>query len=399
METLKLIRHHININPMKPMVAPLVFMVFVWSIFVQSGYCQNNVSTDSVKQILDDYKKSTDRESRQGIRKRLLKIKPTNNDDIARMKKIFMDKDWNEDLYHVAMNLVPEIDNPQLANKLIPVLSDEADFMKKVGKGDSQIMSEKRSGYRLRNAELIVRVLGKVKSKEALPILKEYLNFPSMQYAVSEALGEIGDKSMSEEIREKAYRGEVINYAGLGLEEAKRVVRDLDDNSNKDIWGKMSKQLLYVKDPGVKSELKKIFSHGDAPVRLRASMAFARLADDGDTVTVLEMAENPDWNIRVAAIDMMKKLHAKEFEDVLISLLSNDSHRVVRLSAAKAIGYKKVSKAVPHLEKALDDKEVMVRSEAYVALYALTGKKYPYEGRNPLTERKAEHEKDHPSFY
>lgn len=384
---------------MKTIRKCLCFLGLISSFCVQYGYCQNDTSTDSVRQILDDYKKATDRKSRQDIGKRLHGIKPMRSDEIAQMRKIFADKDWNEELYSVAMHLVTKIDNPQLASGLIPVLSDEKNFIKKLGKGDLQKPSDKRTLYRLTNTEWIIRTLGKLKSKEAVPILKEYLNFYSMQYAASEALGEIGDKSMSEEIREKAYRGEPANYAGMGLDEAKRVVRDLDDNNYKGRWVKISDQLLYMKDPGIKPELKKLFSHDDHFVRTRASMAFARLANDGDTISVLEMTKNPDWNVRVDAIDMMKKLRAKEFEDVLIDLLNNDSHRVVRLSAAKAIGYKKVAKAVPHLEKALNDKEIMVREEVYIALYVLTGKKYPCEGKTPLTERRADHEKEHPSFY
>ncbi|MBU2574634.1 MAG: HEAT repeat domain-containing protein [Elusimicrobia bacterium] len=365
----------------------------------QYAYSQDNEAKPSIKQLSGEYRKTNDKELRKNIRKRFKEIKPTTNDDVLQLRKIFADKDWDEEWYSIAMNLVPKIDNPQLANGLIPVLSDEKNFIKKVGKGDPQNPSDKRTLYRLTNTEWIIRVLGKLKNKDAVPILKEYLNFYSMQYAASEALGEIGDKSMSEEIREKAYRGEPVNYSGLGLDEAKRVVRDLDDNNNKDKWVKISKQLLHMKDPRIKPELKKLFSHDNHFVRVWASMAFARLADSSDVMSTIEMSKNPEWNVRVAAIDMMKKLRAKEFEDVLINLLNNDSHRVVRLSAAKAIGYKKVTTAVPHLEKALKDKEIMVREEVYIALYVLTGKKYPCEGKTPLTERRAEHEKQHPSFY
>jgi HEAT repeat protein len=359
---------------------------------------QNGKPAVSIKQTLEEYKSTNDKKLRKDIRSRLEKLTPSTNDDVARLRTVFDDKEFDEGMYSSALKVLPKIENPQLSDSLLPMLNDDKSFVGKVNKGDPSILSEKKNMYRLKKTEYLIKTLGKLKSKAAVPLLKEYLNFPNMQYAVSEALGAIGDKSMDNEIREKAYRGEQINYAGMGAEEAKQVAKDLGDSANKPKWMNMAKQLALVKEPSAKPELKKLFSHDDGFVRLQAAMAFSRMADDTDAATVLEMTKNSDWNIRATAIDAIKKTKSKQYDDVLISLL-DDSDYLVRLYAAKALGYKKIIKAIPNLEKSLTDKDLKVREEAYIALYTLTGKKYSYEGKTPLVERRAERQKDHPSFY
>ena len=105
--------------------------------------------------------------------------------------------------------------------------------MKKISRGDLSGKSEREAKYRVKNVEFIIKKLGELKSQRAVPILQEYLKVKGLQYAASEALGKIRDKSASEEMRERAYRGEEINYGGLGLDEAVKVMQDLEDKGKK----------------------------------------------------------------------------------------------------------------------------------------------------------------------
>ncbi len=271
-------------------------------------------------------------------------------------------------------------------------------FISKLNQNDLSGKTEREAKYRFVNIERVIRKLGNLKNKEAVPVLKEYLTLNNMQYAASEALGKIGDKSMSEQIREKAYKGEEVNYGGMGMDEAKNVIQDLGDKSKKDKWPKIAKQIVLIKNPEAKPYLKKLFSHEQSYVRGEAATRFSVMVDTSDVNDVLEMAKNPDWAVRCSAIDAMKRLKGYDFNKVLLGLLE-DKETIVRLYAAKAVGYKKISAAVPRLEETLKDKDIRVRQESYISLYILTGKKYDFAGKTTLAERRAELEKEHPSFY
>ena len=73
------------------------------------------------------------------------------------------------------------------------------------------------------------------------------------------------------------------------------------------------------------------------------------------------MAKNKDEYVRFSSIDAMKKINDPKFITVLFDLLINDKIYIVRSNAAKALGYKKITSAVPYLDKALNDKEFEVR--------------------------------------
>ena len=127
-------------------------------------------------------------------------------------------------------------------------------------------------------------------------------------------------------------------------------------------------------------------------------MAFSNLVDADDVNTIIEMSQNSDWTVRSFAIDSMERLPGNSFDDLLINILQNDPHSTLRSGAARAIGYKQIKKAVPFLENALKDKDLYVRQNAFIALYILTDKKYNFDGKTSVIEKKAEREKQNPSF-
>jgi len=353
---------------------------------------------EPVKSLVDKYHQAGDDNKRIEVIKKFIKTEPKTQEDVDNLRKVFLRKDWDENLFVGSSESMKKIKDPSLDAILIEILKDEKSFVDKASRKDHGNKSEKEVNYRLRNVETIIHKLGEFKSQNAVPVLKEYLSIQGAAYWASQALAKIGDTSASEQIREKAYKGEDVNYGGQGSEEALAVVRDLEDKNKKDQWPKIAKQIIHIKDKKAKPQLKKLFNHDKTYVRWEAAAKFRALADESDVSTIIEMAKNQDHIVRSEAIDAMKKLKNIEFEDELMALL-NDGDTFVRTMAAKALGYRRIAKAVPYLEKTINDRELRVREESYIALYILTGKKYEYKGKTVSIEREAERQKAHPSFY
>lgn len=373
--------------------------ILVLIFIILMGISSQAQNKFSVKELSDQYSKATEKTDRHKILKELSKTEPVILEDVTQVRQIISNKEWDEDLFVAAADSIRRIKNAGLDVELIEILKDEKIFIEKISRGDLSGKSEREAKYRVKNVEFIIKKLGELKSQRAVPILQEYLKVKGLQYAASEALGKIRDKSASEEMRERAYRGEEINYGGLGLDEAVKVMQDLEDKGKKDKWPKIAKQIILIKDPKAKPYLKKLFSHEKYYVRQQSATAFGLLANENDVSDVLEMAKNKDEYVRFSSIDAMKKINDPKFITVLFDLLINDKIYIVRSNAAKALGYKKITSAVPYLDKALNDKEFEVRREAFIALYILTGKKYDFKGWDSATDQQAENQKKNPTFY
>jgi HEAT repeat protein len=356
-----------------------------------------NRGKDSIERTFTRYHQTTRDIERKEILRGLQLRSPETAADLQAVRVVVKDKNWDENLFGAATYMATKVKKPELAPQLVEILQDEKTFIQKLNQNDLSGKTEQEGRYRFTNVEHIIKKLGELKSREAVPVLKEYLEFKNMQYAASEALGKIGDKSMSEEIREKAYKGEEVNYGGMGLDEANKVAQDLDDKSKKDKWPKIAKQIILIKNPDAKPQLKKLFNHEQDYVRGEAAAAFSAMAEEKDKDDILEMAKNPDWAVRCSAIDAMKHL-ADSFHQILVNLLKDPEH-IVRLYAAKALGYKNDKEAIPFLEIALKDENLRVRQEAFIALYLIADKKNDFIGRTPAIDRQAEIQKRHPTFH
>lgn len=380
----------------KRKIISVVILGLVFFLISMNAQAQNKFS---VKELSDQYLKATEKTDRHKILKELSKTEPSTFEDVNRLRQIISKKEWDEDLFAAAADSIRRIKNAGLDGELIEILKDEKKIIEKISRGDLFGKSEREAKYRVKNVEFIIKKLGELRSQKAVTILKEYLNIKGMQYAASEALGKIGDKSASEEIRERAYKGEEINYGGLGLDEAKKVIQDLEDKSKTDKWPKIAKQIISIKDPKAKPYLKRLFNHEKDYVREESATAFIKLVDENDIEDIVHMSKNSNEGVRFSSIDAMKKINDPKFITVLFDLLINDKIYIVRSNAAKALGYKKITSAVPYLEKTLNDKEFEVRREAFIALYILTGKKYDFKGRDSATDQQAENQKKNPTFY
>jgi HEAT repeat protein len=376
-------------------IAMTMMMVIISVLLAHAAQAKDEVS---IKEVHGRYKQTTDQAKRKEVLIEMSKTEPKTADDVNELRAIFSKKDYDEHLFEAAIESLKKVNDPKLDSVLIDILKDEKPFVDKADKKDFAGKSDGEVNRRSMNIMFIIGKLGGLKSKNAVPVLKEYLGSPNFQYYASQALAMIGDTSASDQIREKAYKGDDINYAGQGSDEALTVVRDLEDKTKKDQWPKIAKQIIHIHDPKTKPYLKRLFNHEKSYVRWEAAGKFRAMVDENDVPTILEMTKNKDEIIRAEAINAMQNLKNMEFGDELIALL-NDPDDNVRRHAAKALGYKKITRAVPYLEKTLKDSEIRVREESFIALYILTGKMYEYQGRTEIMEWAAEQQRKSPTFY
>jgi hypothetical protein len=387
-------------------------VVSVW-MFLLVGQAFG-ASGKTVAQLLDQYGQAQTDSERISALETLSKTEPQTKEDANSLKAVLSQAKWNENLFLAAMKSVRKVKDSGLDGVLIDILKGDKDFLGKAVGGNPQGRSEQELKLRMLNAEFTIRKLGELKSSAAVPVLKEYLQIKGLNYAASEALAKIGGTDASEQIKEKAYKGEDVNYGGQGLQEALTIVSDLEDKSKKDQWPNIAKQIIHIRNPEAKESVKRLLNHEARYVRWEAAGKLRALADENDIPTIIEMTKNNDEIIRAESIHAMKKLKNVEFGDELIALL-NDSADNVRRNAAKAIGYKKIARAVPNLEKAIQDSEsrvsgakvgknvqqdeLAVREECFIALYVLTDKKYDFKGKTARVESRAEKQKKSPSFF
>ena len=239
-------------------------LMMILSAIVTCGIMGKSVHADDyepVKSLVDKYNLAGDDNKRKETAKKLSNEEPKTQEDADNIRKVFQRKDWDEYLFAGSAESLKKIKDPSLDKTLIEILKDEKSFVDKASRRDSGGKSEKEVNYRLRNVESIIHKLGELKSQNAVPILKEYLSIQGAAYWASQALAKIGDKSASEDIRQKAYKGEEINYGGQGLDEAINVVKDLEDKTKKDQWPAD----LETIDPNKRSESETVFKEAIWP--------------------------------------------------------------------------------------------------------------------------------------
>ena len=393
------------------------YIVLIFLLVIAARSAGNSSEMDlgkdsQVQILLNQFRTATDSAEQRTIATQLSRIEPKTISDGIAVRDALKKQPFDLQLYEIASHLIGHLKNKMYENVVIEILKDEKSYW---SKADVDTLSSVRDAEFLQRHKTVLfaaNMLGMMKSQKAVPLLKEYLNFKGLEYYASNALAQIGNNSASAEVLEKVYRGEDVNYAGQGTEEAFTIVRDLEDESKKDKWPKIAKQIIHIREPKAKPHLKRLFNHERSYVRWESAGKFSQLVDENDVPSILEMTRNKDAVVRAEGINAMQRLKNVEFGDELIALL-NDPDYNVRRHAAKALGYKKISRAVPYLEKAIKDSELRaekpiggngradeldVREEAYIALYILTGNKYDFKGKSAEIERRAEKQKRSPTF-
>lgn len=365
-------------------------------MFVIAVVHSASVEKRTIESVIKQLQVEKDNNKKKILREELRAGELPTRQDMIYIRSILKNEKHDSDVVAWAMESLKYLKKSEFAVDIAGMVDDEEEFIKKVDSTHNE--SDKEGARRAMNTVLLIRKLGELKDTSTVPTIKKMLKYKYTQYYASESLAAMGDNSASNEIKTLMEQGADINYGGLGLDEAKEVIQDLLDVGKKDKWPKLARQINEIKDPGAKPYLKKLFNHENSYIKTGAAATYSMLVGKSDKGDIIAMAKNTDASIRCSAIDAMKKIRDDDFAEVLIALLK-DPEYLVRLYAAKAIGYKKITKAIPYLEKVLNDENLRVRQESFIALYILTGKKYAFIGRDLSIEQQAEIQKKAPSFY
>ncbi|MBP7654636.1 HEAT repeat domain-containing protein [Candidatus Dependentiae bacterium] len=378
-------------------------ILVIYSLLAQNKKDTLNGRTDKkIKSLLQKiYVKDKEDIERYKLIKELSELTVNDASDLAEMREnIFLKRGekCDVDLLEAAIKSISTISDSECDKVLIELLENEIENIKQGDNVNNKYFWTVENKKRYRCLIIIMDKLGKFKSKKAIPILKEYLNVESLKRNASDALIEIDEIGQKTELKNRAYKGENINYGGLGIEETKSLVDKIKHHKNKKEYKNLSKQLHNIKNPKAKQYIKELLNHDDEKIRESAAMAFIRITDAITKEDIVELTNNNDKYVRIQAITAIKKLcenykakHIKmnyTFTDELVKLL-NDKESIVRLTSAHAMGFLKFKEFIPFLEKALSDKSILVREEAYYSLSVLSDIEYDFNGKEERHKQNA----------
>lgn len=289
--------------------------------------------------------------------------------------------------------------------KFVKAIMKECDRQAQKVKGDKDIdwkalPADQRQEkiVSLLNTHAIVAVLGNLKNKDALPLLKKYIT-PEydgvLSYEASQAIGKIApdDPAVFNELWSKN-DVKSISYNAYGKSLLKEVAQKMQDpkmaktEKNK-LLSKANVSLLSGKDPEEKKLIKDIvLNHPDRWLREDAGIAMlhalSNKRDPEDLEFVLNWTKNPKDPASGWAMYYMRDSFSPKFTPRLIKYLKESDYGSTRANAAEALGQNQIKEAVPYLEEALMDNDSGVRGSALMALVNILGKdyrpKYAYPG-------------------
>lgn len=199
--------------------------------------------------------------------------------------------------------------------------------------------------------EFAVGLLGKLKSKKAVPVLKKLgkeLTF-KRRYVVFSAFGEIQDETAVDD---------VIAALSDPLEDVRKYA---------------SRALIKLGPKAIQKMMEK-FPQSDDAVKGYLTRAFGELRNGQPEELLLKEVYGIN---KLDVIWALGKVGKEKSLPVLINLTRSPDYKV-RIQACQALGDLNLKEAIPALKTALNDKEVLVREWAARSLELLTGERTLY---------------------
>ncbi len=199
--------------------------------------------------------------------------------------------------------------------------------------------------------EFAVGLLGKLKSKNAIPILKELAkdkNF-KRRYVVFSAFGEIQDETVAD------------------------VVIDALSDPVEDVRKYAARALIKLGPKAIPRMMERM-PQSDDNVKGYLIRAFGELRNNEPEELLLKEIEGVN---KLDVIWALGKLGKEKSLPVLVNLTKSPDYRV-RVQSCQALGDLNLKEAIPALKLALNDKEVLVREWAARSLEVLTGERTYY---------------------
>ncbi len=199
--------------------------------------------------------------------------------------------------------------------------------------------------------EFVIGLLGKLKSKNAVPILKVIAkdrNF-KRRYVVFSAFGEIQDETVV---------SDVIEALSDPLEDVRKYA---------------ARALIKLGPKAIPVMIEK-FPQADTSVKGYLIRAFGELRNNQPEDLLLKEIDGEN---RLDVIWALGKLGKEKSLPILIELTKSSDYKV-RLQACQALGDLNLKEGIPALRVALNDREVLVREWAARSLELLTGERTLY---------------------
>lgn len=199
--------------------------------------------------------------------------------------------------------------------------------------------------------EFAIGLLGKFKSKKAIPILTEFAKDRTFKrrYVVFSAFGEIQDESVVDT---------VISALSDPLEDVR----------------KYASRALIKLGPKAIPKMMEYFPSANDDVKGYLIRAFGELRSNEPEELLLKELDGKN---KLDVIWALGKLGKEKSFPVLAKLTKSPDYQI-RIRACQALGDLNLKEAVPILKVALNDKEVLVREWAARSLELLTGERTLY---------------------
>jgi HEAT repeat protein len=190
----------------------------------------------------------------------------------------------------------------------------------------------------------------------------------NVRFAAAFALGEMGNESICPALMKLLYdENSRVRQAGiwalgkLGYKEAvpsliKMLKTEKDHNVRCEIvtrLGKLDKE--HVVRPLIEAKA----LDEDQNVKMLAEWTLNRIPPQHKIHVLMPMAKDPDSKLRSQVLLEIGKVGDKKYFQLLIDSLKDDSSSLARASAAAGLGFMGLRKAIPFLEKSLDDEPIV----------------------------------------
>jgi len=262
---------------------------------------------------------------------------------------------WDENEFNLSketsLEILKEIKNPQIIQKLIQLLKDK----------ERDVRGS--AAY----------VLGQIQAKEAVPQLLELLKDKERDVRVSaaSALGQIQAKEAVPQLMEllkdedSLVRGSAAS--ALGQIQAKEEIPQLMELLKDKKWDVREGAAFALGEMQAKEavpQLLELLKDKDSKVRGRAVIALGQMQAKEAVPSLIELLKDKEsYAVRGSAAGTLGQIQAKEAAPQLLELL-RDEYSYVRFRAAYALGQINAKEAVPSLIELLKDKSYAVRSRA-----------------------------------
>ncbi|MGV0028345.1 NACHT domain-containing protein [Phormidesmis priestleyi] len=222
---------------------------------------------------------------------------------------------------------------------------------------------------------LKMELLGETRSKFAVSRIKQYKDFES-GFSYLEALAKIDDTKVIEYFLQK--------FNDVNLFQASSIEQYLIQNFNSKIAEEMISKLeshsstirhraitILTKTDSrlLCQEVESLSKHSDSEIRYDSIKILAYCNDIVSTRVILQLLEDDDLNVQIAAVQALGDLNDQDFANrTLLNILNQAQHHNLKLAAAGTLGKRGNREGLSILLNALDDNCSEVREFAIVAL-------------------------------